>query len=462
MRPGMLLRAALAGIQAREGIPKNKGSTQNGSLDPADCTMQNLKIYPRDEVLEQEALKQIAAWSTRFTSLVSLPFPQTVMLEVAGSLTLFGSLERLLEEVRDGLDELGYQATLVVAPTPLAAVWLARAGEEEVVERKSRLAKVLGRIPLDCLRLGDKQLRSLDGMGLKAVVDLLRLPRDGLTRRLGKELVLILDRALGRAPDPQIPYVAPLRFRSRLLLPAEVDNVEALLFAIHRLVAELAGMLLGAGAGVQELSIQLVHRERQSAYTNNDVTHVDLKLSALSRDAAHLMSVLRERLERVTLEAPVIEVVMVANSILFLGSHSQDLFTRQGESEQDWQHLLEILRARLGDNAVHGLRQVAEHRPERAWEKVTVGSSGAALKFGKRPLWLLVEPMSLGCTNDGLPYFHGALQLGLERERIESGWWDGHDIARDYFVARNPRGLRLWVYRELRGKQQWFLHGIFG
>lgn len=529
----MPLRAALAGLQVREGIPKNKSSAQNGFSEPApvgisdtgfaslrsrepdDCTMQNLKIYPRDEVLEQEALRLIAAWATRFTSLVSLSFPQAVLLEVAGSLVLFGGLDGLLKEVRDGLAELGYQVVLAAAPTPLAAVWLARAGEEAVVEHKAQLATVLGHIPLHCLQLNDKQLHSLNGMGLQNVADLVRLPRDGLTRRLGKEFMLKLDRAFGHAPDPQKPYVPPLRFHSRLLLPAEVNNIEALLFAFHRLLTELGGMLLGCGGGVQELSLQLLHRDRsvssrerseaepaserppsagpvassrrtlrhlhttgherrgirrprnpapQFSSTKKDVTHIDFRLSALSRNVAHLMAVLRERLERVMLEAPVIEIVIVADTILPLGGHTQDLFTKQGESEHDWQSLLERLRARLGDDAVHGLRQVAEHRPELAWCYGPVGKDRAndELKFGRRPLWLLDEPMPLTTNSDDRPRFHGVLQLDLDRERIESGWWDDNDIARDYFVARNPRGLKLWVYRELRGEQRWFLHGIFG
>ena len=142
----------------------------------AACALaDNLKLYPRDEVLEQEALKQVAAWSVRFTSLVSLSFSHAVLLEVAGSLSLFGGLDHLLEEVRDGLDELGYQATLAVAPTPLAAVWLARAGRKEAIEHKPQLAKALGSIPLYCLLLGDKKLRSLNGMGLKNVADIVRL-----------------------------------------------------------------------------------------------------------------------------------------------------------------------------------------------------------------------------------------------------------------------------------------------
>ena len=75
---------------------------------------------------------------------------------------------------------------------------------------------------------------------------------------------------------------------------------------------------------------------------------------------------------------------------------------------------------------------------------------------------ILDEPILLSSNHEGRPWFQGALQLDTDRERIESGWWDGNDVARDYFVARNTRGLRLWVYRELRGEQHWFLHGIFG
>jgi protein ImuB len=447
----LICNAPAAALGIRPGMP----------LRAACALVDKLKLYPRDEVLEQEALKQIAAWSTRFTSLVSLAIPQAILLEVAGSLSLFGSLEHLVNQVHQGLDELGYKAVLAVAPTPLAAAWLARAGQEETVEHRTQLATALADIPLCCLRLNDKQLRSLSGMGLQNVADLVRLPRDGLTRRLGKELVLLLDRALARAPDPQKPYVPPPRFRSRLLLPAEADNVEALSFAMRRMLTELGGVLLGCGGGIQELSIQLIHREQQVSRDETDVTHIDLKLAALSRDMDHLMAVLRERLERVTLEAPVIEVVMVADTILPLGSLHEDLFTKQGEGEHDWQSLLERLRARLGKDAVHGLKQVAEHRPERAWCYGSVGTAGVDLSFGRRPLWLLAEPVPLNTNRQGRPHFHGSLQIDFDRERIESGWWDGNDIARDYFIARNARGLCLWVYRELRGDRRWFLHGIF-
>jgi protein ImuB len=43
-------------------------------------------------------------------------------------------------------------------------------------------------------------------------------------------------------------------------------------------------------------------------------------------------------------------------------------------------------------------------------------------------------------------------------ERIESGWWDGDDAKRDYFVARLQNESLAWVYREAG---EWYLHGLF-
>jgi protein ImuB len=46
-------------------------------------------------------------------------------------------------------------------------------------------------------------------------------------------------------------------------------------------------------------------------------------------------------------------------------------------------------------------------------------------------------------------------------ERIESGWWDGGEVLRDYFIAQSRDTALLWIYRERRLQGGWFLHGIF-
>ncbi len=45
-------------------------------------------------------------------------------------------------------------------------------------------------------------------------------------------------------------------------------------------------------------------------------------------------------------------------------------------------------------------------------------------------------------------------------ERIESGWWDGGDVRRDYFIARTQQGAALWIFKDLRDGS-WHLHGFW-
>ena len=55
-----------------------------------------------------------------------------------------------------------------------------------------------------------------------------------------------------------------------------------------------------------------------------------------------------------------------------------------------------------------------------------------------------------------------SLRLMSEPERIETGWWDGGEVARDYYTAVDLHGVRLWVFRERDEPHGWFLHGVFG
>jgi len=50
-----------------------------------------------------------------------------------------------------------------------------------------------------------------------------------------------------------------------------------------------------------------------------------------------------------------------------------------------------------------------------------------------------------------------AMALLAGPERIESGWWDGADMARDYFVARAANEALLWIYRERSPAGAWYL-----
>ena len=79
----------------------------------------------------------------------------------------------------------------------------------------------------------------------------------------------------------------------------------------------------------------------------------------------------------------------------------------------------------------------------------------------RRPAWLLDPAQPLECR-EGRPWREGPLRLEAGPERLETGWWDGRDIQRDYWVASGPAGERLWIFLERGALPRWFLHGIFG
>jgi protein ImuB len=149
------------------------------------------------------------------------------------------------------------------------------------------------------------------------------------------------------------------------------------------------------------------------------------------------------------------------------------LFQAVDDAREGLGRLVERLQARLGRDRVGRLRQLPDHRPERAWRIVPIETLSAPRAAGRaadargglpRPLWLLRAPLPLA-ERDHRPWFHGPLSLVAGPERIEGGWWDLHLVQRDYFVAQDEASALYWVFRA-RGTDaappSWFLHGCFG
>lgn len=431
-----------------------------GMAVSAACALaQNLRISDRDPAAEARTLASLASWAGRFTPLVSIHPTQSLLLEIGGSLRLFGGHFALRREIRRDLAALGFQATMGSAPTPLAAALLARAGIADPVTELRDLPGVLRELPLGLLELEERQLRALHSMGLRRLGELLRLPRAGLAQRFGTALVDRIERLLGQRPDPRLPWRSPPRFMQTLTLPAETSDTEALLFPARRLLLELEAFLRRQDAGAQQLRWILGH-ERQSP------TCLELELSATTRDPQHLLVLLRERLTRTALLHPVVTLTLELDETCPLAPQTAALDGNESAIE-DWAQLVERLRARLGNEAVLGLNCLADHRPECAWYPAPPGLGSAAtnvaLKPGAvRPLWLLAKPLLLE-SEGNTPLLPNRERLYLQQgpERIESGWWDGADAARDYYVACDAMHARYWIYRERRAPRRWFLHGHF-
>lgn len=461
---------ATAIIIAANRAAQTQGVQPGMSVSAACALAANLQLMARDTARERATLKRIAAWALQFTSLVSLAEPDAVLLEIEGSLKLFGGLNKLHRHIARGIAELGFNASIASAPTPLAALWFARANLNVRVQHQDALRHALDKLPaaLICqgLTTGASLQNLLDSFGTRTLGDCLQLPRDGLARRAGQHLLDQLDRALGTLPDPRLPFVAPQTYTAALPLPAPVGSADALLFAARRLLAELCGWLAATGHGVQRPRFEFIHEKQL-------VTVITLELASASRDLDHLTTLLRERLARSELPCAAIEITIASGKVVPLASRNLAFLPDSAGQAESTSRLVERLHARLGAHSICGLTPYADYRPERAWRACQPGAAAheqaaSSLTPARpliRPLWLLTTPRPLRETNaaphDPQDGEGGALSLLAGPERIEAGWWDGQHVARDYFVARNQAQSLLWIYRERDVAARWYVHGFF-
>ncbi|MDH5633977.1 MAG: DNA polymerase Y family protein [Gammaproteobacteria bacterium] len=433
-------------------LAQQAGVRRDHSVATALAMCADLQTWAYDAAREQKQLQALADFCYRYSSQLSLELPATLFIEVAGSERLFHSLPALRNTIHHEIHELGYSVTSAMAPTPLAALWLAMTGNPVILEQRRFVVPVLGKLSVQQLPVAESHKQKLARLGIRTLAECFVLPRDGMLRRFGKSWLEQLDRLRGLAPDPRKMYRPAARFCSELELPAETVDVQALLFGLRRLLLELQGVLTAHDAMVQQLVLILV---------SEDAPKQSVELSSLRmvRQADQWLALFRERLERVNLAAPVRELILQADSFLQQGAMTTDMFA-ESSSVDAWPRFVDRLVARLGADVMHRLHCVADHRPEHACASQATRRLDNTAVSAARPLWLLLSPLPL-TTHDGVPQFHGRLLLSAA-ERIESGWWDGNDVARDYHVGCNHDGECYWLYRDLRSDNQWYLHGIFG
>ena len=411
-----------------------------------------------DGPLEAAVMEQLAGWATGFTPGVSIDGYQALLLEVRGSLQLFGGPDRIRTLLRQGLHARGHEPVISCAPTACGSLWLARAGIECVLLTRDELRQQLLPVPVECLGWPAAILNMLRQMGVRTLGECVRLPRQGFARRFGPARLHELDQAFGRSPELRQAHVVPAHFAETLELPVETTGVAALLAGFERLLSRLGACLKTAQMSTDTLRCQLRHPDGSD-------TELRIRLCRPAASTAAFAELLRLRLEAVVLPAPVTLLVLQARLSAGQQATGSDLLGRELQADSGLSGLLERLRARLGRHAVRGLALVDEYRPERAWRPVSdpldTQRRTSRQTLRRRPVWILPEPQLLQQVA-GQPLHQGTLCLECGPERIETGWWDGDDIRRDYYVARNDRGARLWVYQDLRGVADWYLHGIFG
>ncbi|MDH3327018.1 MAG: DNA polymerase Y family protein [Gammaproteobacteria bacterium] len=453
-------------------VAREYGVTKNMPLNAAYALCPELKIFHRDREKESATMSLIADWAQTFTSHVSIISTNKILLEVKGSLRFFSGLESMLSMIENSFPSTwSHRYQMAVSPTPLASQLLCEMSDKIIIEDEKSLRPVVGDMPIDSLLKDNvlllKKIEKIKKTGVKTVQDLWRLPRDGLARRFGVELLKSLDQLTGVASDLRVLHQISPKFERSIELPMETSSSKIIIWTVNRLFENLETFLRKGDTAVVQLNIHLKHLHQS--------TELVLRLRQMARSAAHMSALFSEKMERTTLSAKVVSVSLMVDEILPFIASDQSLFVdgnfsdKQHKTDPEWENTLEQLQNRLGPNSVKYLHVRDEAHPGWAWCYQSVLSVVRQPGTAMRPLWLLntATPLPLCETSDlykKIPDYHGPLSFLQGPERIESGWWRGDEqsIMRDYYIALSQNVGYLWIYRDLKQSGRWYLHGFFG
>ncbi len=369
----------------------------------------------------------------------------------------------MARQVSRQIEPLGLTVSLAGAPTPLAARWLAWHDPGRCVRHAGELAASIDRLPA-WLCVSPTEQAVLHELNLATLGQLRTLPRAGLAQRLGPAALQQLDRALGLQADPQTPWQPPVRCQLSLELPWRLDNSLALLPWARLLLQRIERWLQARRHGLLSLCLHCLHDELPA-------TPLELRLAHARADLQVVERLLRERLARLDLPAPVQGLLLQVLETAALPDAPASLFADpQHEPSHAFDDWLALLQARLGEQAICQPASLPDPRPERAGPLVALKqrmhSRSAVPARLPRPLWLLPEPQALVVRHDQPWYRQAPLQLLAGPERIECGWWEDavNRVLRDYFIAEDATHCRHWIFKLRDGgtaTERWFLHGHY-
>ncbi|MCK6262078.1 DNA polymerase Y family protein [Vibrio sp. ZSDE26] len=431
-------------------VAQEQGIKVGMGLGSAAALCSDLQVHAYDSDTEHQTLTHIAQWLYLKTSDITLYPSKGLLLKVTNMLSLYHDLDSYWQTLYAHITKLNLRFHFATGFSPYSAMVLAKSAKDTLYRDKEAIMAQLKPHPLAASELEKKQVEQLSRVGIKTFQELLALPLQDLAKRFNIELVNYVGRLLGQFKHPVIFYHPPEAFNRYLELLFDIDNVLWLEKPLMKLLEQLELFLTLRNQVAYELCLTLHlrdHPDQNQSFTSAGGDYFAAKWAVLSKLS----------LESITLNAPAHGMTLRITRGGERQSHTQDIFTgttaRGINAQQTELELISLLQAKLGSERICKTQKTHDPRPEKA----TRLYNPISMPEVHSPL---IEPRLRPSIMEPTPLpLYEKVSIIDGPERIVSGWWDGDQITRDYFVVRSNEGRWLWVFRD--NKQQWFLHGQF-
>ncbi|WP_048437927.1 hypothetical protein, partial [Caenimonas sp. SL110] len=351
---------------------------------------------------EQERI----AWGWRalqYTPRVA-PVDEAILVEASASLRLWGGRRALLKSLLEAGETLS-PVQWAQGRSSLEALGMLRMK----VRGQQAPAQVPHDLPVDVMTAAIAHIPILERIGCRNWGDLLALPRQGLARRFGTQLLLALDAAFFHANETYPWLTLPEDFDMRVELMALATTAPELMWSAQRLLSQLQVWLQARNRGVLALELEwTLDLRRLNGVKLPPHEQLAIRTAQPTQDIAHLRRLVAEHLGRAALSAPASYLRLRSLETTPWGGTNKSLLPEDNVKGERLHQLVERLSVRLGEGCVVQPLAHADWRVEQMQQwKPARGLQGSTpiAPFDNEacdpvyPTWLLPKPIRLEVKN---------------------------------------------------------------
>lgn len=440
-----------------------------------------IEVHEHEPEADLALLRHIADWCDRYTPVVAEETSDTLILEVTGSLHLFGGEAGLCKDIERRLCGFGFTVRTAIAGTSVCARAVARFDGGGIVAHGAEKDRV-AMLPVAALEMEEETTVALRRAGLMTIGDVAARPLKPLAARFGTQFVRRLQGVRGDA-DPPLRPRRPLPLlvsEQRFADPIGLEEDIAVAFDV--LAHDLCNILERQGQGGRAFEATFFRADGATR-------RIEALVGRPLRDPVALKKLFMTRLDALADPVdPGFGFDMIRLSVLAgdRADGAQIRFERDAVEEGAVADLVDRLSARFGPGAVERFLPVDSHAPERAAKRVAaIADAEAEGKWRAspasepplRPILIFTPPQpveTIAEVPEGAPYRFRWRRVLHEvahvegPERVAPEWWrtEKEPRTRDYYRVEDKQGHRFWLYREglyarAPGDVRWFIQGLF-
>jgi protein ImuB len=461
-------------------VAANRAALQSGirlGMTKAQATdFAGVPIRQRSELQEKAAHAALldAGWSV--SPRLEDTAADTLVLEVDGLESLWGSVEMVAQELARRVSNVGMVPRIAVAGNMEAAIHAARGFPGITVVAAGQERESLSSLPIDVLSTGQEIRDILERWGVATLGALAALPVLQLSERLGQEGVRLHALAGGAYKRSLVLAEPSSSFEEEMELEDSVEELEPLSFLLGRLLDQLCARLEARALAVRAIHVRFelepafesAVQAREDASRKKSAAKEYCKVLTLPspvRDSKMLLKLLRLQLQSDAPAAPIQKIVLRADSGVPRVMQN-GLFTPRAPDPEKLELTLARLAKVLGDSNVGSAELVDTHGPEnfrmRGFTGVSVRSGTIQAKKSSTAEASFEKAAGRRCST-GFRVMRPAVAANVEmrEERPARIWFRG--MPGEVKAASGPwRNSGDWWEERVWDQDEWDLTVEFG